>query len=104
MAKNTLVTELRAVLNKYSQENNSNTPDYILASYLLACLAAFDEAVQKRETWYGRDSLAAYASRVKKRKTWWRKDREAIPRMARSRGPEPRRMLLPPLQSRSVNR
>lgn len=47
--------EIERVVNRYSMENGSNTPDFILAEYLTACLAAFDVAVQQRETWYGRD-------------------------------------------------
>ena len=50
-----LEKELAGVLNRYSAENDSNTPDWILAQYLLACLAAFNGAVQQREGWYGRD-------------------------------------------------
>jgi hypothetical protein len=45
--------ELRALLNKYSMENNSNTPDFILAAYLLDCLRAWDIAMRDRETWQG---------------------------------------------------
>jgi len=37
------------VLNRFSAENGSNTPDFILAQYLVDCLWAFDRAVQKRE-------------------------------------------------------
>ena len=48
--------ELIQVINKYSKENSSNTPDIILGEYLESCLLAFDTAVQQRETWYGRDS------------------------------------------------
>ena len=45
--------ELTALLNKYSMEaSGGNTPDYILAKYLLACLDAFDSAVRSREEWY----------------------------------------------------
>jgi hypothetical protein len=51
-----LENEIRSALNSASAENRSNTPDYILAWYLLACLDAFDTAVQQREMWYGRDS------------------------------------------------
>lgn len=51
----TFANELRALLNKYSKENGSNTPDHILADYLLQCLNALDTAVQLREKWYGRD-------------------------------------------------
>ena len=41
-------------LNWHSAENNSNTPDFILAQFLVTCLAAFDAAVQARSNWYGR--------------------------------------------------
>lgn len=41
--------ELKALLNVYSQENGSDTPDYILADYLQDCLIAFDKAVQARD-------------------------------------------------------
>lgn len=45
-----LERDLAAVLNRHSQENASNTPDFILAQYLLGCLAAWNAAVQQRET------------------------------------------------------
>lgn len=48
--------ELQNLINRYSQENGSNTPDFILAQYLAGCLSAFNQAVQQRETWYGRDA------------------------------------------------
>ena len=57
--------ELTAMLNKYSMENVSNTPDFILAQYLCQCLAAFNTAVQQRETWHGRDARPT---------VWYRKD------------------------------
>jgi len=47
--------EIRKVLNRYSMENLSDTPDFILAAYLLDCLQAFCKATQRRETWYGRE-------------------------------------------------
>ncbi len=43
-------------LNRFSAENASNTPDFILAQYLLGCLAAWNQATQQRETWWGRDA------------------------------------------------
>ena len=46
--------ELREVINKNSKENGCNTPDFILAKYLLNCLNNFDIAVNEREEWYGR--------------------------------------------------
>jgi len=47
--------ELIEVLNKHSKENGSNTPDFILAEYLIDCLKAFDKTLKLRESWYGRD-------------------------------------------------
>jgi hypothetical protein len=47
---------LSAALNRFSAENASNTPDWILAQYLLGCLDAWNTATQQRETWYGRDA------------------------------------------------
>lgn len=44
--------ELRDLINKHSKENESNTPDFILASYMETCLKAFDKAIQRRESWY----------------------------------------------------
>jgi hypothetical protein len=49
-----LKKELREVLNKYSVENESNTPDFILAEYLRDCLKAFEKASNSRENWYGK--------------------------------------------------
>ena len=45
--------ELTSLINRYSQENGSDTPDFILSSYLEACLAAFDKGVNRRDVWYG---------------------------------------------------
>jgi hypothetical protein len=42
-------------VNCHSRENGSNTPDFMLASFLANCLTAFDGAVRTREAWYGRD-------------------------------------------------
>jgi hypothetical protein len=44
---------LEDTINRFSRENGSNTPDFILADYLAACLLAFDEASRAREKWYG---------------------------------------------------
>lgn len=54
MSLSPLERGLAEVLNRYSQENPSNTPDFILAQYLLGCLAAWNIGVQRREDWYGR--------------------------------------------------
>lgn len=51
----TFEKELQHLINRHSMENVSNTPDFILAQYLRACLLAWNTGVQQRETWYGRD-------------------------------------------------
>jgi hypothetical protein len=48
--------ELRSLINKYSKENESNTPDFILAEYLLSCLEAFNTACNERNKWYNNHS------------------------------------------------
>ena len=57
--------ELKDLLNRHKQsgvykihylESESNTPDFILAQYIKNCLSTFAEAIQQRETWYGRDA------------------------------------------------
>lgn len=52
----TFEKELEHLINQHSKEQASNTPDFILAQFLASCLAAFETAVQQRETWYGRDA------------------------------------------------
>lgn len=47
--------QLASLLNRHSKENESDTPDLILASYLLGALDAFNKATLERERWYGRN-------------------------------------------------
>jgi hypothetical protein len=49
-----VVRDLAGVINKYSLENDNNTPDFILAEYLLGCLDNFTRASVNREEWYGK--------------------------------------------------
>ena len=51
---NDLRKDIETAINRHSAENGSDTPDFILAEYLIACLAAYDQAVTAREKWYGR--------------------------------------------------
>ena len=39
-------SELNKLLNRFSMENKSNTPDYLLTTYLTECLSAFNRATQ----------------------------------------------------------
>lgn len=44
--------ELASLINRYSAENGSNTPDFILVDYLMACLKTFDGTVNARDRWW----------------------------------------------------
>lgn len=46
-------SELKSLLNKFNIEGASNTPDHVLADYLIRCLDNFTETTQNREAWYG---------------------------------------------------
>ena len=46
--------ELIILINRYSIENGSDTPDFILADYLISCLHNFDVTVSRREGWHER--------------------------------------------------
>ena len=48
-----LKDDIGATLNAYSAENGSDTPDFILADYLLGCLAVFDATTKLRDKWWG---------------------------------------------------
>ena len=49
-----LERELTELLNRHSLEGESDTPDFLLASYMLKSLSVFHEIVYEREHWYGR--------------------------------------------------
>jgi hypothetical protein len=48
----TFEIELKELINKYSMENGSNTPDYMLAEYLMVCLSNLNIIVNRRDEWY----------------------------------------------------
>lgn len=54
--KNMFMIDLASVINKYSKESGSNTPDFILADYLNRCLENFNATVAVRNSWYGIDN------------------------------------------------
>lgn len=45
--------ELERLINIFSKDGDSNTPDFILREYLSTCLNAFTLATQRRDNWYG---------------------------------------------------
>lgn len=44
--------EIDNLLNRHCRENGSDTPDFILAEYLVDCLEVFDKATRRRTDWY----------------------------------------------------
>jgi len=57
--------ELRQLINRHSKENGSGTPDFILANYMGDCLSAFNAAVNRRESWYGREQDPRFGIPIK---------------------------------------
>ena len=53
----TIKNELAGLINSHSLENGSNTPDFILAAYLLNCLAVFDHANNWNTAWHSKDGV-----------------------------------------------
>lgn len=55
----TFEKELEALINKYSIENGSDTPDFLIAEFMSNCLIAYQQVVTKRDKWFGVDMCAA---------------------------------------------
>lgn len=55
MTKNEFKKELVVLINKYSMENGSNTPDFILAEYLTSCLTCYEDVITRRDKWFNFD-------------------------------------------------
>ena len=56
-------SDLAALINRYSQENAADTPDFILAQYLCGCMDTFNNTVRRRDQWYGHVTLTAREAR-----------------------------------------
>ena len=44
--------EFRDIINKYNLEGHSDTPDFILADYLIQSLDNFNNTTIRRQEWY----------------------------------------------------
>ena len=44
--------QLEIIINKASRENESNTPDFLLAEFMMGCLKAGEEMINARDKWY----------------------------------------------------
>ena len=56
--KDNFEKELKVLINKYGLENQSSTPDFILAEFLRDCLGIFEYAVRDRDDWHGTEMVA----------------------------------------------
>lgn len=45
--------ELEDLINRHCMENESNTPDYLLAEYLCGCMKVFATTTAARDKWWG---------------------------------------------------
>lgn len=52
MPDSDLARDLARVLNIHSVDNNANTPDFILADYLIACLAVYVDTKNRTRAWH----------------------------------------------------
>ncbi len=62
--------ELTMLINKYSIENGSDTPDFILARYLIKCLHAYEVTVGNRDEWF--DEKYQLIGEDEKYKWYWK--------------------------------
>ena len=51
-----LLKEIEELINKYSLDNESNTPDFIFAKFLLKVINAYMETMDERDM-YNHDSV-----------------------------------------------
>jgi hypothetical protein len=52
--KPSFLSKITTLINQYSREGLSNTPDFILAEYLEKCLENYESCVAKRDKWLER--------------------------------------------------
>jgi hypothetical protein len=63
--RNVLQDAIESAINRASGENDSNTPDFILAAYLMDCFDAFTKCSRERERWYGKSLQIGAEARQK---------------------------------------
>lgn len=59
----TFEKDLSELINKHSIENESDTPDYVLAIYIRDCLTAYNKAVRKRDLQFTGSELLEIATK-----------------------------------------
>lgn len=51
--KPTFRKELTSLINKYCKENESDTPDFLLAEYIDDMVEVYTSVIRKRDKWFG---------------------------------------------------
>jgi len=57
MTEKTFEEELTNLINRHSMENCSDTPDFLLAQYLMGCLHAYETTVVANKYWHSTPSV-----------------------------------------------
>jgi len=60
----TFEQELQELINRYSKESGSDTPDFMLAEYLYDCLIVFGKTMKARDKWYGKEKFTGLNSNI----------------------------------------
>lgn len=60
--KEAIIIEFARIINTYSIENDSDTPDFIIAEYLFDCLMAANILIGGRSAWYNQGAKYAKSS------------------------------------------
>lgn len=47
--------DITLVINRYSEENKINTPDFILAQYMKDCLDVLNKTIRIRDNWINKE-------------------------------------------------
>lgn len=53
MARSEFAKDLEQLINRHSMENGSNTPDFILAEFMMNALQSYERAIYQRTSWHG---------------------------------------------------
>lgn len=53
--------KLEALINTHSLENTSDTPDYLLADFMIHCLTIFNGTVNARREWHSTENTKGWA-------------------------------------------
>lgn len=67
-----IIRQFAEVINRNSLENESATPDFILAEYLVRSLELYNQAHVARRDWYGESNLPKHQSQLNQKQPFFR--------------------------------